>query len=298
MPLPMNYLLKGPRNAAMRAAARMRHHRRWLLTIALAVFIAGTAWSIERVGVTIAQVRFDHLLALLCILVPASILHAAICFIVMARATNMRVTVEHAFRVASIAQLAEFLPLPGGAIVRTGALVQLGTRTAHATSHVLAGAILWVACAAAAAGLSLGAATAAGQVLLIVGGAGVALCVAWLVNQAGWAIAIATLALRLIGLGLSGLRILTAFLAIGVSLALVDVYPFAFATIAGSASSLAPGGLGVGEALAMSISTLTLIDPGAAFLAVGINRIAGLIGSGIFTAFFFIIPSEKAQEIG
>ena len=115
----------------------------------------------------------------------------------------------------------------------------------------------------------------------------------WLTRKSSSKNAAGILALRLVGVALSGLRLTCAFYIIGQTIHYADAFPFAFASILGTASSLAPAGLGISEALAAAIATLSGIGSAAAFLAVGINRIVGIAISGILTG---IISLRSARD--
>ena len=182
------------------------------------------------------------------------------------------------------------LSFPGGALVRGAAMMSHGSGAASAAAHVTVNAVLWIACAALAAAFSLGITNPVAMTIGAGGLTGVVGCSWWLATRAGIGVALAALALRMIGLVFAGLRLLAAFMAIGIVTGFIDLYPFVFATILGSAASIAPGGLGISEIVAAGIATLSTIPPEAAFVAVGLNRVIGFavsgIATGIITLFF------------
>lgn len=254
-----------------------------LLVFAAALFTGGTAISIASLGLDWRDLVLPQVALLVLVLAPLSLLYGAVNMIVMARGAGIDLSLRAAWRVSCFAQLAEFLPLPGGALVRGGALMKYGASTSGAAAHVIVNAVLWVACGAVAAGIALAQFSVIGPLVSAAGLAGVLLCSWWFWLNSSGGIALAALGVRIIGLLLTGLRISTAFLALGTALPLIAVYPFAFAAILGSASSLAPGGLGISEALAAGFASLSVVAPAAAFLAVGLDRLAGLLISGFAT---------------
>jgi hypothetical protein len=123
--------------------------------------------------------------------------------------------------------------------------------------------------------------TSVGWLLTVASGAVAAAICAWLWHRAGLQLALLVLLHRLFGLVLFAARLMLSFVALSLSVPLLDTLPFAFASIAGSASSIAPAGLGVGEAMAGMIAHSVAVAPAAAFLAVAINRIGGLAATAV-----------------
>ncbi|MBV7259479.1 hypothetical protein [Erythrobacter crassostreae] len=270
-------------------------YRAIIVIVAVAVFVGGLAYSAASLDLRASDLSLPYILLSAGLIIPIAFLYGALNFMVMARGAGQNIAFWPAFKVSCVAQFAEFLPIPGGAIVRGGALVRDGSGAANAAAHVMINALLWVACAALAAGLALG---LDGPIALLIacgGLAGVVACTGWLWAKAGLPLAMAALAMRIVGLGIAGLRILAGFLVISVPIAFFDLYPFVFAAILGSAAAIAPGGLGISEAVAAAIATLSTIPPEAAFLAVAINRLIGFAVSGIATAIITFLPkTEKA----
>lgn len=284
----------GPRLIALIRAARgaLARHRTPLTIIFAALFCAGVAYSAGRLELAVSDLGFVYIAILALIVIPASMLYGAVNFMIMAHGAGVSVPFSRSFKVSCVAAFAEFLPIPGGALVRGGALMREGTSTLDAGAHVTVNALLWIACSAVAASLALGALVPVALALGIGGVAGVIACTAWLVKRAGPGIAVAALAMRVIGLGLAGARIITAFLAITITVGFFEIYPFVFASILGSAASIAPGGLGISETVAAAIATLSTIPPEAAFLAVGLNRFIGFVVSGIATGLFAVLSRK------
>ena len=194
---------------------------------------------------------------------PLGLLYGAVGLRQLAAIGGQRIGFADAWRAAGYAQLAEALPLPGGAIVRTAVLVEAGSTVGRSVALVAGAAILWVAVAASFAGVVLY------QWHPVAGGlmAGIASLTAiglthWIARQAGAGIAGAVLIHRLIGLGLMSGRMFLAFLVIGHVLPVATAFYFAFSNIAGSAAAIAPAGLGIGEALAAAMATLVEVPPG------------------------------------
>lgn len=230
------------------ASRFLEGRRKWrlpLLIMATVVFLGGCAWAIARLDISATDIRWNAMALLVFLLAPLGLVYGATNMLLTARAARVAMNFSHSFRVASFAQIAEILPLPGGALVRTAALVQGGAKPAHSAGHVLANALMWIACAAIAAGLSL--AHLGAIAILFASGAALVLfaSLAWLVRHSGLTIALLSLALRVLGLLLIATRLYVAFAALSLVVDWSDTLVFAFAAIAGSAASIAPAGLGI-----------------------------------------------------
>ncbi len=278
------------------ARAWLKRFRVPLFLLAAAIFFGGLWWSASELELGLFELDWLYIALLGLIVVPLTFLYGAVNFWVLAKGAGATSNFGLAFKTACIAQFAEILPLPGGAMVRGGALMVQGTSLKRAASHVTVNAVLWVACAALAAGIALGLGNAIALAIAAGGLLGIGLCLAWITRASTLAIALTAFVIRGFGLLLAGLRLFLAFAAISVPLDLIDAVPFAFAAILGSASSLAPGGLGIGEMLGAAMANLTVVTPAAAFLAVGLNRIIGIAISGIATAIFALTGGTVTQS--
>jgi hypothetical protein len=259
-------------------------YRAPIFAVCAVLFLAGFWVSVSRLEIGLSDLAFGYIALSALIVIPISMIYGALNFMVMARGAGITIGFAKSFKISCVAAFAEFLPIPGGALVRGGAMMREGSGAVDAGLHVTVNALLWIACSAVAAALVLGLTHPVAIGIGVAGVFGVLTCTFWLVVKAGWVIAGAALAMRLIGLLIAGARILTAFLAISVAVGFFEIYPFVFAAILGSAASLAPGGLGISEVVAASIATLSTVPPEAAFIAVGLNRIIGFGVSGIATA--------------
>ncbi|HET6525007.1 hypothetical protein [Sphingopyxis sp.] len=103
----------------------------------------------------------------------------------------------------------------------------------------------------------------------------------WLWSIAGAAIALQTLAHRIAGILLTALRLTFAFAALHMPIGVLQAFPFVLAILLGSASSVAPAGLGISESLAALAATASDYPAGIAFLAVGIDRLFCIGGCAV-----------------
>jgi len=261
---------------------RLRAVRIPLLIGGAALFLLGAWWSFGQLRLSLADIQLRYL-ALLLLMMPASLLYSGIGLIIVARSGGVHMPLGQATVTASYASLAEALPIPGGAIVRSGALMTRGVGLVRSVALVAANAVLWIALAAVGAGLAIVPYSAIGAVILLaVGGINVAVILGWLAWKAGFRIALYSAIHRIAGIVLLSARLYLAFQAIDVALPFVNAFPFTLTTIAGSAASITPAGLGISELLAALMANVVQLKPGAAFLAVGLDRLLVLISCGFF----------------
>ena len=282
-------------------ASLKRHRMRLripLLIFALTVFVAGAAFSIERLELKPSDFVLAPLMLLVLGFVPVVIAYSAINMMLMGKAVGAPVGFIEGVRISVFAQVAELLPIPGGTIVRTAALVNRGAGTVRSAGVVLAFALLWVSVAAVGGGLAMLDTGTAGQGLLIFGIAGALAICAWLSNRFGWRIALPALGLRVLGIALVSARTVLAFAAIGLALDWSDSLAFAFGIILGSAASIVPAGLGIGEAISALLAVPLSVAPEAAFLAVGLARLVGFAGNMIGVAIFMWFTPTEDRKFG
>lgn len=285
-PAPLVQRLLGLAQAARKVLAAWRTP----IFAACAVLFAVGLWvSASRLAITFADLDPFYIALSTLVFVPAAITYGALNFMVMARGAGITVPFGKSLRISCVAVFAEYLPIPGGALVRGGAMMREGSGAIEAGMHVTVNALLWIACAALAACFALGVWHPVALAIGLGGAAGVAACTAWLASRAGIGIALAALAMRFVGLVLAGARLFAAFFAIGVAIGMLDLYPFVFATILGSAAAIAPGGLGISEMVAAALATLSTVPPEAAFIAVGLNRVIGFAVSGAATGIITLL---------
>lgn len=255
----------------------LQRNRKRLTISASLIFLVGIIWSIRDLQLRLDDIAWVPLALLAFVLVPLSLLYGGTGLQLLAKVAGLKMTASFAFRRSALAQLAEILPVPGGAIVRAGALMSVGAKPGEGTVLVLAAAFLWIAIAASGAGIAIYAnGENLGWVIILSGGLVTASILTWIGNRAGWIVAMQILAHRLFGIALTALRIVFAFAVIGTFLPFESGLIFAFATIAGSAAAIAPAGLGISEIFSAALAPVVSIPPATAFLAVALNRTVGL----------------------
>lgn len=271
-----------------------------LLLLALVIFIGGAAVSIRELSLDLSEIHYGPLLALAIIIAPLAIIYSAVNMMLMGKAIGVPIALVSGIRISVFAQVAELLPIPGGAIVRTAALMKGGGGGLQSTGIVLAFALLWIALAAVGGGVALMGHAYFGETLLATGAIAGLLINLWLGIKFGWAVALSASVLRALGLGLVVIRMVIAFAVLDQALDWADAFGFAFGVILGSAASILPAGLGIGESISALVAIPLAVDPAAAFLAVAISRLVGfgvnMIGVAAFVSFSPLAEGKTQHE--
>jgi len=263
-------------STAMRLRAIASRHKAAIFALAFAIFGTGLIFSLRDLRIGFADLHWRPLAILIFILVPCTIAYSAVNMVLMARAAKVPMRFIDAVRVSAFAQVAEMLPIPGGAIVRTAALKEAGAGLAQSAGLILGFSVLWVVCAAFAAGMAMWDQGWLPQMIAAFGLAAIFVIVAGLARSFNWSIALGALGLRVLGLALVAIRLACSFAIIGTAVSFSGAVLFSFAGVLGSAASLAPGGLGISESLAAFLAGSVAVAPAAAFLAQALNRLVGL----------------------
>lgn len=270
-----------------------QQHRTALLLLALAAFVTGSLASWAQLDFDPARIRSGPLAVLVGVLIPATILYSAVNLQVMARAAGARIALLPALRTSVLAGLAELLPIPGGALVRTAALTQAGAKVTASFELVLAFALLWIAVSALGGSLALWHTGPAAIAASFASAAASAALTAWIARRYGLRAALLALLLRVVGLLLTVLRVGLALMVLAVAFDWSAGFAFAFAIVAGTASAIVPAGLGLSEGLSALLASALAISPAGAFLAVALNRLAGLLVNCLIAAAFSLVALAR-----
>jgi hypothetical protein len=244
------------------------------------IFVAGLWYSIGRLNVDFASLAIAPALLLCCVIAPLGVLYGALGLKLLAQISGSSISVNEAWRQEGYAQLADALPLPGGPLVRTSALMKSGVTISKSVMMVTAAGVMWIAIASIGAGVALlPQAPLPAYMLLATGMIAFLPIIGWIFFQAGILVTAMLLLHRLMGLALVSVRMLLSFAIIGQMISGEQAALFSFANISGSAVVVAPAGLGISEAIGSGLAALVNVDPAAAFLAMGLGRVVGLVSS-------------------
>ncbi|GLQ34984.1 hypothetical protein GCM10007939_12670 [Amylibacter marinus] len=246
------------------------------------LFFAGLFWALQNLGLAWGDLRLWPQVPVFMVLGFLASLAGALAFRITARAGGVTLGASRALGVVASANLAEILPLPGGALVRAGALKHGGASAADSGILVGIGAVLTLCIAVFVGGLGLvGGAFQGGWIVLGGSSFGIGICAALLRARFGASALWQMLAVRVLIVSINLLRLYCAFAILGQVLGFAPLATLSVATTIGSAATIIPAGLGLSEAIAATLASAIAVSGGAAFLATALNRLSGLFMSGL-----------------
>jgi len=287
-----------PQELVSRARALKQRASRWRFPITLfagSAFIFGVFISYRSLSISVEDINIFSLSLIFFIYSPIRLILSAFNLQVTAKVLERRISLISGVSVSAFATVAEILPIPGGAIVRGGALMNAGAKARESAWIVTATAILTLSMAAALGALSLAVSGyEVGYAAVVAGTAVTVLSLRSIWRRGGWRVAVELVLLRLIQLVLSMVRMVAAFSAVGAPIDFRNAALFVVSAALGTSAAIVPSGLGVSEAIGAALATLVNISPAAAFLALAVNRIIGLVSSALIALLLVSKRTDKA----
>jgi hypothetical protein len=276
----------GTRLLELRRAMEARREWRGFLILAVLLFLAGSALSVQKMGLAWSDLNWTAT-ALALVLVAPAIWFNAVELQLCAQAAGKSIEPGSALYYSNVATLSNLLPLPASLIVRGGALMDRGASLAESSRIVLAAGAIWLAMAGAisAAAILPG---LAGPIAGLIGLVAVGCIAFWIARRSSAQVALGFVGVRLLLLALMIARLYFCFEMVGVFVMPLEVAVYTVASVLGSAAGVLPAGLGVSEGIAAALAVLVGAQAAAAFLAMGLNRLLGLIGSGLVVLWFLV----------
>ncbi len=272
------HFVKGVLPAIRRFATRWRVP---ILILAAAGFFAGIWYSVRALALDWSDLSVGPILLVLLVLAPLTLAAASLSLQVSARALGLRIGFVEGVKVSALGNVAELLPLPGGAVVRGSALMRAGARLGESAWIVTLGAVLMLCLAAAVAGVPMILLRPAiGWPVALAGFGGAAVVAWWIARRSSVHVALAMVGARAMIAAVTVGRIAAAFAAIGFEVGLREAALFSVSATLGNAVTIVPAGLGIAEGIGAALALLAPTPPAAAFAAVALNRILGLCVSG------------------
>jgi hypothetical protein len=136
-----NSLKNYPFLIAARTCVSKPAFRFTFLGLAFLLFCCGAIWSFATLGLSPGDLHWRPL-ALLTLLIVPSLFYGGLGLVLLASSARLPMPLGKATSISAYAYLAEVLPLPGGAIVRFGALMDAGGNVRNSASLVLLTAVL------------------------------------------------------------------------------------------------------------------------------------------------------------
>lgn len=229
-------------------------------------------------------------------MVPVMLFLSALEFKLVARIQGQKITRKEALKVVTIASAANFLPLPGSAMVRVAALKKKGVSLKKGTLSLLYSSIIFAGMAFTFAGtclLFMGF-NLAGIFHLFIGfpllGVSFFIALNRLQGRAGSYLLFPN---RFIMVVAESLRIYLALIALNINSSFGDAAVLVTSGIVGLAVSIVPAGLGVREATAAILAPIIGLSAFSVFLATSLMR---LIDMGIVSIMALWVTKLHLQE--
>lgn len=272
----------------LRAAGR----RRWIRLVGLAILLGGAGWSIAHLDLELAKLSFGLLALNLFVLAPIAVFLSALSLRISARALGREIGATEALHTAALANVAELLPLPGGAMVRYSALVKAGASFRESGGMITLTSVLTLSMTitlSATAFVLMG--YVSGVPVLLAGATGVAATLLWMARRVRLGVLVGMVLVRLAMLALTVVRVTVAFATLGTAIGLAMAALLSVAPTLGSAVAIMPAGLGVNESIAAGLAALVASSPSAAFLATALNRALGLAAGAMVATGFSVLQT-------
>lgn len=279
-----------PTSPVSRIGGGLRRARRWsrhpssralLLALGLALFIALTVQSFRSLP-PIDTPAWWAVAILIALTTPLTVALNTAEFKMIASSAGADVGWLRACGTSVVASLANLLPVPGAAVVRTTALVREGVPVGRSAEANLLAAMVWVSATALLAGVALAfeshTSMATGFVLIAV--AAVALPVLGLRvrRTSSSAIAAGLIAVEVLTAVLSSVRILLGFRFLRLSIGFGSALVISTSQVLAALIGFAPGGLGLRELLSGVLASMVNADSSNAVAATVVDRVASQAG--------------------
>lgn len=267
--------------------------RRVFRIAGLVFVVCGATWSAVSLDLAWSEVSIGLLLLNLLLLAPAISVVAAISLRINATALGHEIPHRRSLYTVAVANVSELLPIPAGAFIRGAALVNAGASVADSARIVTYTSVLTLLMTLCLSLVALGVlADAVWFWLAGASGIGLVVIVALLLRRIRAVSAVEMIGIRVLLLGLTLLRLVTAFATFGVTIGWVDAALYAIAPTLGAAVAIVPAGLGVNEAIAAGLATLIAASSASAFLAIALNRVLDLVAGGAVVFVFQFLTNE------
>lgn len=264
----------------------------------LVVFIAVTWWAWRSVGGI--ELEWQWVVALVVVGAPLSVGILTAEQHVSTKLANVDVDLLSSFRTAVAASAANYLPIPGAALVRIGALSRAGSGAARATAVAVALGVMWLSVTAMATvpGLVLAdrwliAVVALGGGLAVLGITVVGLAMRYRLPVLTLAAAVVVVVAKVL---INGVTMYMGLRSVG---AIVDLWSALLVSASGviaSALGIAPGGLGLREFFSGVLAAIGGLDPALATLGTVVER--AVMTAGLGAAFLVASASARSSAAG
>ena len=265
------------------ASTRRPLWQRLLLIVAAVGFALGVYLSIRARPELVSDLNYLPLFLLAAFGVPVTVLLNAEEFRLSGQLVGRKFSRVSAVDITIVASVANMLPIPGGTMVRIGALKAKGANLKEGTTATLLVSFIWVGLAFLYSGAWLlfsveGSADRLGVLFVLFGTALLIVIIVSAIGVFRQRGMIARLTLVKTGLVLvDATRIYLCFLILGVGGTFGQASVLTVSSVVGASVSIVPAGLGIREGTAALLAPLIALGAAAGYLSTSLNRVVGLI---------------------
>jgi hypothetical protein len=262
------------------AGFRRRRVQRAATLLATLILAAGLAIAWRAHPVQLASLRAGPSVLLLGLALPCLLALNALDCVAASRALGRDMNLITALKVVVAGTAANFLPLPGGMVVRVASLRAAGSSYAAASGVILFQFATWLSLALLYSG-AFAFALDRHAWGFVFAGVGIAILLPALSLAARFRLRLPALGaiviLRCLMVAGEALRLYLTFAALGIVASFGQASVVSLSGILGSAVAIVPSGLGVAELVAAGLAGIFGIDPAAGFLVAAFSRLANLV---------------------
>ena len=269
--------------------------RKYALAGALLFFALGLAWAIQATPGLLRDFQFAPLLLLLIIGAPVSTVLSATETHAVSRIAGGPMKWRTCFELTIYSGAANMFPIPAGGLTKLAGMKAHGVGYGKGSAMILLTFTIW-------GGLAF---AYAGGALLLLGNSGLAILFgifsAALLAAAGlgfarfgkWKLVLLIAAMRLVSFPLEAFRYLLALMAVGSLATYLQSSILVVGNFISSLVIIAPGGIGISEAIVALLGSVVGIAPAIGFLAAATGRIVRLTGLGLLAGGLLLLERRE-----
>jgi hypothetical protein len=262
----------------------------------LTAFLIVTLWAWRSVGGISLIWRWVTVLLVVGVPLAIGILTAE--QHVSTKLAAVHVRIVSSFKTAVTASAANYLPIPGAALVRIGALSRAGSGAGRATTVAATLGVIWLAATAMATAPGL---LVADRWVVAIGAmtGGVTVLVATIaILRARYGLSAGILALSVgavvVKVAINGLTLYMGLRAVGAIVSPWSALLISASSVIASALGVAPGGLGIREFFSGVLAAIGGVDPALATLGTVVERAVMTVGLG---AAILVASTMRSTEV-
>ncbi len=280
-----------------RGHKQVRRHFGYLCGFSL--FLAGTFWSLNRLGRLGVSLDLFAALPIPLVVLPAFVFLSLLRFGLVGELCGANFSYRRSFEVVALGKLANMLPVPGGAFVRWEALRRKVGKKQSFVANVAATGI-WFAAECLVLGVCVAITQEGWYVSSVALGVFISsfICSYYLLGRGECRVSVAK-PLLLVQIGLTVANVVSLWSICRVlQLTVSPDFPasLSLANFFGVTVGVAPSGIGIAEGMAAMMASFINEMPQLAFICLAINRVLIWIAFGVAVLFFGTLNLKDRPE--